>query len=159
MDAGKTSAVYRTVSIVILAVCIYFFLLPVISPFMERMLPEIWTCPFLRITGNPCPFCGITRGMGSIYSLDIGSASTIALMAALIAVSETAFRILIVTFAGSMKGRTIENASDFAMYLLEEAQVATVTGEAFGSPNCIRISYAASEDEIREAIRRIREAL
>ena len=109
MDAGKTSAVYRTVSIVILAVCIYFFLLPVISPLMERLLPKIWTCPFLRITGNPCPFCGITRGMGSIYSLDIGSASTTALMAALIAVSETAFRILIVTFAGSMKGRTIEN--------------------------------------------------
>ena len=59
----------------------------------------------------------------------------------------------------AVKGRTIENASDFAMYLLEEAQVATVTGEAFGSPNCIRISYAASEAEIREAIRRIREAL
>lgn len=62
-------------------------------------------------------------------------------------------------FGKTLKGRTIENASDFAMYLLEEAQVATVTGEAFGSPNCIRISYAASEAEIREAIRRIREAL
>jgi aspartate aminotransferase len=45
------------------------------------------------------------------------------------------------------------------MYLLEEARVATVTGEAFGSPNCIRISYAASEKDIREAIRRIGEAL
>ncbi len=62
-------------------------------------------------------------------------------------------------FGKTLRGRTIENASDFAMYLLEEAQVATVTGEAFGSPNCIRISYAASEKEIREAIRRIREAL
>ncbi|MDX1332456.1 MAG: pyridoxal phosphate-dependent aminotransferase [Robiginitalea sp.] len=62
-------------------------------------------------------------------------------------------------FGKTLKGRSIENASDFAMYLLEEAQVATVTGEAFGSPNCIRISYAASEAEIREAIRRIREAL
>jgi len=62
-------------------------------------------------------------------------------------------------FGKTLRGRTIENASDFAMYLLEEAQVATVTGEAFGSPNCIRISYAASEKEIREAIRRISEAL
>lgn len=62
-------------------------------------------------------------------------------------------------FGKTLRGRKIENASDFAMYLLEEAQVATVTGEAFGSPNCIRISYAASEKEIREAIRRIREAL
>ena len=62
-------------------------------------------------------------------------------------------------FGKTLRGRTIENASDFAMYLLEEARVATVTGEAFGSPNCIRISYAASEKEIREAIRRISEAL
>ncbi|MEJ2583674.1 MAG: pyridoxal phosphate-dependent aminotransferase [Robiginitalea sp.] len=62
-------------------------------------------------------------------------------------------------FGKTLRGRGIENASDFAMYLLEEAQVATVTGEAFGSPNCIRISYAASEKEIREAIRRIGEAL
>ena len=62
-------------------------------------------------------------------------------------------------FGKTLKGRPIENASDFAMYLLEEAQVATVTGEAFGSPNSIRISYAASETEIREAVRRIQEAL
>ncbi|MFZ9002626.1 MAG: pyridoxal phosphate-dependent aminotransferase [Robiginitalea sp.] len=62
-------------------------------------------------------------------------------------------------FGRTLKGRNIENASDFAMYLLEEARVATVTGEAFGSPNCIRISYAASEKDIREAIRRIGEAL
>ena len=58
-------------------------------------------------------------------------------------------------FGRTLRGRKIENASDFAMYLLEEANVATVTGEAFGNPSCIRISYAASEKEIREAVRRI----
>lgn len=62
-------------------------------------------------------------------------------------------------FGKTLKGRQISNASDFALYLLEEAHVATVTGEAFGSPNCIRISYAASEDEIREAVSRIAAAL
>jgi aspartate aminotransferase len=46
-----------------------------------------------------------------------------------------------------------------AMFLLEEAHVATVTGEAFGNPDCIRISYAASQEQIIEAIRRIKEAL
>ncbi|MBT8323348.1 MAG: aminotransferase class I/II-fold pyridoxal phosphate-dependent enzyme, partial [Eudoraea sp.] len=56
-------------------------------------------------------------------------------------------------------GIRIENASDFAMYLLENANVATVTGEAFGNPNCIRISYAASESELREAAVRIKSAL
>ena len=45
------------------------------------------------------------------------------------------------------------------MFLLEEANVATVTGEAFGNPNCIRISYAASQEQIIEAIRRIKTAL
>jgi aspartate aminotransferase len=45
------------------------------------------------------------------------------------------------------------------MYLLGEANVATVTGEAFGNPNCIRISYATSEDKLTEAFTRIKEAL
>ena len=59
----------------------------------------------------------------------------------------------------TIRGKTIETASDFSLFLLEEANVATVTGEAFGDPNCIRISYAASEENITEAIRRIKEAL
>lgn len=59
-------------------------------------------------------------------------------------------------FGRKLNGTTISNASDFAIYLLEHANVATVTGEAFGGPNCIRISYAASEKEIREAVARIK---
>lgn len=59
----------------------------------------------------------------------------------------------------TIKGHIIHTASDFALFLLEEAGVATVTGEAFGDPSCIRISYAASESDIREAMRRIKEAL
>lgn len=62
-------------------------------------------------------------------------------------------------FGKTLRGKTINSASDFSMYLLEEAKVATVTGEAFGDANCIRLSYAASEDEIKEAIRRIKESL
>ena len=62
-------------------------------------------------------------------------------------------------FGKTLRGHTIGNASDFSLYLLEEAMVATVTGEAFGDANCIRISYAASEKELREAIRRIKESL
>jgi len=62
-------------------------------------------------------------------------------------------------FGRTLKGKEIKNASDFAMYLLEEANVATVTGDAFGNGNCIRISYAASENDIREAIARIKAVL
>ncbi len=62
-------------------------------------------------------------------------------------------------FGKTLQGVLLNNASDFAMFLLEKAHVATVTGDAFGNPNCIRISYAASEKEIREAIRRVREVL
>ncbi|NAS14068.1 pyridoxal phosphate-dependent aminotransferase [Poritiphilus flavus] len=62
-------------------------------------------------------------------------------------------------FGKTLQGVTINNASDFSMYLLEKANVATVTGEAFGNPNCIRISYAASEEELREAIARIKSVL
>jgi aspartate aminotransferase len=62
-------------------------------------------------------------------------------------------------FGKTLKGKKINNASEFAIYLLEEAHVATVTGDAFGSPNCIRISYAASEENIIEALKRIKKAL
>ena len=62
-------------------------------------------------------------------------------------------------FGKTLKGKTIDNASDFALYLLEEAHVATVTGDAFGNGDCIRISYAASVDNIKEAIARIAKAL
>ncbi len=62
-------------------------------------------------------------------------------------------------FGKTLKGQTINNATDFSLFLLEHALVATVTGEAFGNPNCIRISYAASKEQIIEAIKRITEAL
>ncbi|MGB1042724.1 MAG: pyridoxal phosphate-dependent aminotransferase [Tenacibaculum sp.] len=62
-------------------------------------------------------------------------------------------------FGKTIKGNKINNANDFSMLLLEEANVASVTGEAFGAPNCIRLSYAASELQLREAIRRIKEVL
>lgn len=62
-------------------------------------------------------------------------------------------------FGKTLRGKTINNASDFSLYLLEEALVATVTGEAFGNPDCIRISYAASQEQIVEAIKRIKEAV
>ncbi len=62
-------------------------------------------------------------------------------------------------FGKILRGKTINSADDFAMYLLEEALVATVTGEAFGNKDCIRISYAASQEQIIEAMSRIRKAL
>ena len=62
-------------------------------------------------------------------------------------------------FGKTLNGTTINNADDFSMYLLSQANVATVTGDAFGNPNCIRISYATSEDLLTEAIKRIKEAL
>lgn len=62
-------------------------------------------------------------------------------------------------FGKTLKGITIKDADDLSMYLLEHANVATVTGVAFGNPDCIRISYATSEEILTEALRRIREAL
>lgn len=62
-------------------------------------------------------------------------------------------------FGKSYGNRTISNAGDLAMYLLEEAHVATVDGEAFCVPGYIRLSYATADDTIREAMRRIGEAL
>ena len=62
-------------------------------------------------------------------------------------------------FGKTIDGFRIDNASDFSMFLLEKANVATVTGDAFGAPNCIRLSYAASTEELKEAFKRIKNAL
>ena len=62
-------------------------------------------------------------------------------------------------FGKTLNGKTINNASEFAIYILEEANVATVTGDAFGNGNSIRISYAASEEQIIEAISRIKKVV
>ena len=62
-------------------------------------------------------------------------------------------------FGKTINGVTINNASEMSMFLLEKALVATVTGDAFGDPNCIRISYAASIDQLTEAVSRIKNIL
>jgi aspartate aminotransferase len=62
-------------------------------------------------------------------------------------------------FGKTLKGHQIKDATDFSMFLLEEALVATVTGDAFGNPDCIRFSYAASEAQIEEAMKRIKAAV
>lgn len=62
-------------------------------------------------------------------------------------------------FGKELNGNLINNASDFAIFLLENAHVATVTGDAFGSPKNIRISYAASNENIINAVKRIKKAI
>lgn len=62
-------------------------------------------------------------------------------------------------FGKTLKGKLIQDANDFSMFLLSEANVATVTGDAFGNPNCIRFSYATSDDLLIKALKRIKEAV
>jgi len=59
----------------------------------------------------------------------------------------------------SFKGKTIAHSADLAMYLLEEGHVAAVGGLAFGAPECVRFSYAASDDQLIEAMQRVKKAL
>ena len=62
-------------------------------------------------------------------------------------------------FGKNANGATINNATELCMYLLENEHVALVSGDAFGDPNCLRLSYAASEDQLREAADRIKRGL
>src|SRR6201999_3291076 len=62
-------------------------------------------------------------------------------------------------FGKSYNGRTINDADELAIFLLEEGHVATVGGDSFGDPKSLRISYAASEEQLTEAVKRIKEAL
>jgi aspartate aminotransferase len=62
-------------------------------------------------------------------------------------------------FGKSFEGKNIKNASDLSIFLLEQANIAVVTGEAFGDENCIRFSYAAADDILIEAVKRMKAAL
>lgn len=62
-------------------------------------------------------------------------------------------------FGKSSEGYHVNNADDICLYLLEKANVSLVTGAAFGAPNCVRLSYAASEEDLNEALKRMKEAL
>jgi aspartate aminotransferase len=62
-------------------------------------------------------------------------------------------------FGKSYQGKAIRNAEDLCMFLLHEGHVATVSGDAFGEPNCIRLSYATSEENLRKAMQRMKDTL
>lgn len=62
-------------------------------------------------------------------------------------------------FGKSFNGKTIENSNDLALFLLHEGHIGTVPGEAFGDPDCIRISYATSDEQLVEAIKRMKTAI
>jgi aspartate aminotransferase len=62
-------------------------------------------------------------------------------------------------FGKKFGDKTIETATDLCLYLLNEAHVSLVTGEAFGNPNCLRISYAAADEKLVQAIIRLKAAL
>ncbi len=62
-------------------------------------------------------------------------------------------------FGKSHDGRTINTSTDLALFILEDGHVATVAGDAFGDPCCFRMSYATSDDNIREAMARIKKSL
>src|SRR5690606_41512539 len=63
------------------------------------------------------------------------------------------------TFGKTYRGKLIKDADDLAMFLLEEVHVSTVSGTAFGMDNCLRISFAASEKQLEEAMNRIKDVL
>jgi aspartate aminotransferase len=62
-------------------------------------------------------------------------------------------------FGKSYKGKAISNSEELCMFLLHEGHVATVSGDAFGEPNCIRLSYATSEENLRKAMQRMKDTL
>ena len=67
------------------------------------------------------------------------------------------FSSISAVFFGKSDGETkVNDADELAIYILKKANVSVVTGTAFGAPHCIRISYAASDDELKEAMKRMK---
>lgn len=104
---SNLATVYKIISIVILGLCLYGFLLPLISPIMEKILPRFWTCPFLRITGRECPFCGITKGITNLYRLNFNSASILSMIAFFLTLFEAAFRTMVILSVSGLRQKTV----------------------------------------------------
>lgn len=66
-------------------------------------------CPFLRITGHECPFCGITGGLGDLYSFRIGNASVLSMIAFMAVLLESAFRISLILLLPSLGRKSVES--------------------------------------------------
>ena len=99
--------IYKIISMVVLGLCVYGLLLPVISPVMNKILPQVWTCPFLRVTGHDCPFCGITRGVTDMYTLNFDGASIVSMITFMVILIESAFRTMILLTVSVLKEKTI----------------------------------------------------
>jgi len=104
---NNVTKIYKIVSMVVLGLCVYGLLLPVISPVMNKILPQVWTCPFLRVTGHDCPFCGITRGVTDMYTLNFEGASVVSMIAFMVILLESAFRTMILLTVSVMKEKTV----------------------------------------------------
>ncbi|MDX1359111.1 MAG: DUF2752 domain-containing protein [Clostridia bacterium] len=117
---SKVKKVYMIVSAVVLGFCIYGLLLPAVSPLLERIVPGIWTCPFLRMTGQPCPFCGITHGLTDLYRLNISGASIVTMIIFLLVLVESAYRIMILLTIKGIREKIVKilAAIDIAWHLI-----------------------------------------
>ena len=103
----STKRIYQIVSIIVLALCIYALILPFIAPVMERVAPRLWTCPFLRMTGRECPFCGITTGARAIFRFDLSGAGMSSLVVFLVVIIETAYRLMVILSIKNLKHKTV----------------------------------------------------
>jgi len=87
--------IYTNINKVMVGIFIYFMSLPIISPIMSRLFPSFWVCPYLEITGKPCPFCGITRDFDSLFHLQFQFINPLSIFMFCFVIFELIFRIVL----------------------------------------------------------------
>jgi hypothetical protein len=88
--------VYSIINYVILTFIGYFFSMPLYSDFMYEQFPNLWTCPYKRITGHPCLFCGFVEDMGALFNSNINVQNPIVVYVLSFLVFEVFFRVALV---------------------------------------------------------------
>jgi len=102
----KNHKIYIIFNWVALMIIIYLSMLPIISPFLNKYFPHVWSCAYLNITGNPCPFCGITRDFISLIHFNFDLINTQSLVLFVFVIFEFLFRIIIIIINKKLKEKT-----------------------------------------------------
>ena len=88
---------YKVINLVVLMYICYLLILPIISPFLSKIMPTFWRCQYLAYTGHPCPFCGMTRDFAHMFHFNFANINAMSLFFLIFVLFEFIFRIVLLS--------------------------------------------------------------
>lgn len=121
-NRGSERRSYRIVNWVVLGFMLYLLSLPILSPLLVKCIPSVWgVCPYRELRGEPCPLCGMTRGVGAVLRGDFHRAvslNSLSIFVVLFILSEVIFRVVLLCLHLNRRSRSLLVRADVFAHLL-----------------------------------------